>query len=67
MRGWFGLEAGAPIPWPLVARMQEHGGVSVYDLSSRPSSGGIPASLESGGTPLCGAHATRSRSRRAAR
>ena len=56
MRGWFGLESGAPIPWPLVARMQEHGGVSVYDLSSRPSPGGIPASLESGGTPLCGAH-----------
>lgn len=53
MRGWFGLEPDGPIPWPLVARMQEHGGVNVFDLSLRAPAGIIPAALESGGTPRC--------------
>lgn len=55
MRDWFGLVPDAPVPWPLVARMQQHGGVSVFDLSSRAPAGIIPAALESGGTPRCGA------------
>lgn len=54
MRDWFGLVPDAPVPWPLVARMQQHGGVSVFDLSSRAPAGIIPAALESGGTPRCG-------------
>ena len=55
MRGWFGIAPDAPVPWPLVARMQEHGGVSVLDLSSQPSVPTVPAALASGGTPLCSA------------
>ena len=35
MRDWFGLAPDAPPPWPLVARMREHGGVSVLDMSSQ--------------------------------
>ena len=32
MRDWFGLAPDAPIPWPLVARLQDPVGVSVLDL-----------------------------------
>jgi hypothetical protein len=55
MRGWFGLTPDAPVPWPLVARMQAHGGVNVFDLSPRAPPGIVPAALESGGTPRCAA------------
>ena len=41
MRGWFGLAPDAPVPWPLVARMREHGGVSVLDMSSQPAAGTV--------------------------
>jgi hypothetical protein len=53
MRGWFGIAPDAPVPWPLVARMRDHGGVSVLDLSSRPPADTVPAALASGDTPLC--------------
>lgn len=55
MRDWFGLAPGAPAPWPLVARMREPVGVSVLDMSTQPAAGIVPAALEPGGTPLCGA------------
>jgi hypothetical protein len=55
MRDWFGLAPDAPLPWPLVARMQDHGGVSVLDLSSTRRTAAVPVALASGGTPLCGA------------
>jgi hypothetical protein len=53
MRDWFGIGPDAPIPWPLVARMRDYGGVSVLDLSSRPPAHTVPAALASGATPLC--------------
>lgn len=55
MRRWFGLQSDGPTPWPLVARMREHGGVSVLDMSSRPDAAIVPAALEPGRAPLCGA------------
>jgi hypothetical protein len=48
----FGLDEGAPLPWPLFARMRQNGGVSIHDLSSRPSTA-PPISLEPGGAPRC--------------
>ena len=55
MRGWFGLAPEAPLPWPLVARMREHGGVSVLDLSANAPRTIIPAALASGEAPHCSA------------
>ena len=52
LRDWFGLPVGSQLPWPLVARMRERGGVSVHDLASQPGTIS-PVSLESGGTPRC--------------
>ena len=56
MRDWFGLAPDAQIPWPLVARMRAHGGVSVLDMATQRAAGTVPVSLESGGAPLCGEH-----------
>jgi hypothetical protein len=53
-RDWFGLAAGSRLPWPLVARMRERGGVSVHDLAAQPGTI-APVSLEPGGTPHCAA------------
>src|SRR5258708_11626864 len=55
MREWFGLAPDAAGPWPLVARMREHGGVNILDLSSRPSAHNPPSALASRGKPLCAA------------
>lgn len=55
MRAWFGLVPDAPAPWPLVARLQEPVGVSVLDMSSRPSVHTVPTALTSGGGPRCSA------------
>jgi hypothetical protein len=55
MRGWFGLGPAAPAPWPLVARLREPIGVSVLDMSSRPSVGTVPTALLPGGAPRCSA------------
>ncbi len=35
VRQQFGLSDG-PLPWPLTARLREHGGVTVYDLATKP-------------------------------
>jgi hypothetical protein len=55
MRGWFGLAPEAPIPWPLVARMRENGGVSVLDLATKVPGSVAPVALTSGEAPHCGA------------
>lgn len=55
MRETFGLAAGSPIPWPLVARLREPVRVSVLDLSSQPPARTVPAALALGQTPRCGA------------
>jgi 4-amino-4-deoxy-L-arabinose transferase-like glycosyltransferase len=34
----FNLPPGGPLPWPIVARMRERGGVTIYDLSAHPRS-----------------------------
>lgn len=53
LREWFGLAPDAPLSWPLVARMQEHGGVNVFDLAARAPAGIVPTALEPGGTARC--------------
>ena len=47
----FGFAPDAPLPWPVLARMRENGGVTIFDLSKA----GVtqPASIEPGGQPLC--------------
>ncbi len=52
-REWFGLSADALPPWPLVARMREHGGVSLYDMSSTARRDVIPVALTPGTAPRC--------------
>lgn len=50
VRASFGVPAGAALPWPHVARMREFGGLSIYDLASRPSSIG-PIPIDPGQAP----------------
>ena len=54
MRDRFGFAPDAPVPWPLVARMQSPIGVSVLDLSSNPAQA-APADLAPGRAPRCSA------------
>ncbi len=51
-RDWFGIDANVPLPWTLVARMRQNGGVSVFDMSS-PAGAGTPVSLEPGAAARC--------------
>ena len=51
-RDWFGLDANAPLPWALVGRMRQNGGVSIFDMSA-PGGAGMPVSLEPGGAARC--------------
>jgi hypothetical protein len=51
-RDWFGLAPETPLPWPLVARMRENGGVSVLDLSSGAQRAS-PVVITPGDAPLC--------------
>jgi hypothetical protein len=46
----FGLPAEQPLPWPYVARMQTYGGISIYDLATRPS-GAAVLPIERGTAP----------------
>ncbi|HET7695041.1 MAG TPA: glycosyltransferase family 39 protein [Vicinamibacterales bacterium] len=55
MREWFGLPVDGAPPWPLVARMREHGGVNVFDLSSRATGPIVPVALTPGEAPHCSA------------
>jgi hypothetical protein len=34
VRSLFGVSADAPLPWPIVARMRELGGVTIFDLAT---------------------------------
>lgn len=45
VRTRFGIPADAPLPWPILARMRELGGVTVYDLGTSPAAAG-PVALE---------------------
>jgi hypothetical protein len=45
VRSRFGVADGAPLPWPLVARMRERGGVAVYDVATLPAAQ-IPIALD---------------------
>jgi hypothetical protein len=55
MRDTFRLAPDSAAPWPLVARLKEPVGVSVLDLSSQHPAQTVPAALEPGGAPRCGA------------
>jgi len=50
VRKSFGLPAGAPLPWPHIARMHALGGLSIYDLATHPSKVG-PIPIEPGQAP----------------
>jgi len=51
-RNWFGLDANAPLPWALVARMRQNGGVSIFDMTAAAGAGS-PVSLEPGVAERC--------------
>lgn len=52
VRERFGIPAGAPLPWPIRARMRELGGVTVYDMATSPSTG-TPVALEPATSRWC--------------
>lgn len=54
VRMHFGIPADAPLPWRIRARMRELGGVTVYDMSTSPSSD-APVALEPIGSGWCDA------------
>jgi hypothetical protein len=45
LRQQFGIAADAPLPWPIVARMRDLGGVTIFDLAANAVPPG-PTSLE---------------------
>ena len=52
VRRRFGIPSGAPLPWPIRARMRELGGVTVYDLATSVA-GGAPIALEPASAAWC--------------
>jgi hypothetical protein len=50
----FGLPPDSPLPWPVRARMRELGGLTVFDLATRPDGAG-PTALEPGTSHWCDA------------
>jgi hypothetical protein len=48
----FNFAGDKPLPWRLVARLREHGGVSIFDMSPDAASPGLPVALESSDAPL---------------
>ena len=52
VRSQFGLAEEAPLPWPVVARMRDLGGLTVYDMATRPE-GAQPMALEPGSGRWC--------------
>jgi hypothetical protein len=42
------------LPWPVIARMREFGGVTVFDMATHPDVAS-PVALEPGGSRLCDA------------
>jgi hypothetical protein len=51
VRAQFGMPTDARLPWPLVARTEVAGGVSVFDLASAPVPVS-PVAIAAGGSPL---------------
>jgi hypothetical protein len=47
VRKAFGLTGDGPLPWPYVARLDEFGGVTIFDLAAPPSGGG-PVRIDPG-------------------
>jgi len=45
VRRQFGFEPDAPLPWPIAARMRELGGVTIFDMATRPEPA-APIALE---------------------
>lgn len=54
VRRQFGFEPDAPLPWPILAHMRELGGMTVFDMATKPGSQS-PIALEPGTRHLCGA------------
>jgi hypothetical protein len=52
VRSQFGLAADAPLPWPIVARMRELGGLTVFDMATAPAPA-TPIALEPGSGHRC--------------
>jgi hypothetical protein len=52
VRKQFGLNDNAPLPWPIVARMRELGGLTVFDMSTTPTPV-TPIALEPGSRHWC--------------
>jgi len=54
VRVQFGMPDTAPLPWPIVARMPENGGVTIFDMATRPERAAV-VTLAPGTRELCGA------------
>lgn len=52
VRKQFGLGDNAPLPWPIVARMRDLGGLTVFDMSTAPVAT-TPIALEPGSRQWC--------------
>ncbi len=52
VRPQFGLPDDSVLPWPVIARMREFGGVTVFDMATHPNVAS-PVALVPGGTRLC--------------
>jgi hypothetical protein len=52
VRKQFGFAPGAPLPWPIVARMRELGGLTVFDMATSPGDVS-PVALEPGSRHWC--------------
>jgi hypothetical protein len=53
-REQFGVPKDQPLSFPVVARLREWGGTTVFDLGSHPAAAS-PVALEPGSAPRCGA------------
>ena len=45
IREQFGLAPGAPLPWPVIGRLRDRGGVTIFDLSE-PAAPTMPVALD---------------------
>jgi len=52
VRKQFGFPAESALPWPIVARMRELGGMTVFDMATHPEPGS-PIALEPGSLHWC--------------
>jgi hypothetical protein len=54
VRRQFGLAEDGPLPWPIVARWRELGGMTIFDMATRPVAAS-PFAMEPVGLDWCGA------------